>query len=86
MIVAIILVSCVVKFECYFSGLLQLLLRRKHCGLGPAQSGFSEAVPRPHRRCVMYRYFSRRHQAMDRRFGQHCAVVGPPEGFAIAAA
>lgn len=58
----------------FLSGLLQLLFGREHCGVGPAQPDASAAVPGTHRRRVLHRHIRRRHQTLDRRPRQHCAV------------
>ena len=64
----------------------QLLQRRKHRSVGSPQPNPGQAVPGPHRRRQLYRHLCGRHQAMDRRVGQHGEVLGLERGEAAAAA
>nr|XP_054361022.1 transducin-like enhancer protein 2 isoform X3 [Mirounga angustirostris] len=67
-------------------GLLFLLQRRQHRGLGPAEPDHGQAVPGPHGRCQLHRHFRLRHSALDRGPGQHGALLGPAGGPPAAAA
>ncbi|XP_044300822.1 transducin-like enhancer protein 3 isoform X9 [Varanus komodoensis] len=67
-------------------GLLLLLQRRQHRRLGPAQPDAGQAVPGPHGWGQLHRHIPRRHQALDRRPGQHGALLGPAGRQAAAAA
>ena len=67
-------------------GVLQLLQRRPHSRVGPAQPDVGQAVPGPHGRRVVHRHLGRRLEAVDRRAGQHGALVGPARGPPAAAA
>lgn len=66
--------------------MLQLLLGRKHRGLGPAQPDAGPTVPRAHGRRLLHRHLGGRNQTVDRRPGQHGPKLGLAGRPAIAAA
>ena len=53
---------------------------REHRRVGPSQPDSGQTVPGTHRRGQLHWYLCWRHQALDRRSGQHGPLVGPQRG------